>query len=82
MMEVPKIASKDHILQSTGDQTLNILMPQIVEQLVNVPEIFFFFQDRIQRRPAEQIADISSLAGCGGACLQGFLPGQGSTAFR
>ena len=50
-----KVSSKDQILQSTREQILDVLVPQMIEQLVDVPK--FISQDRIQRQTAAQIID-------------------------
>ena len=51
VLEVPKISSRDRILQGTAE---------LVEQLLNLPNTVF--QDRFQERTVERIADISVLA--------------------
>ena len=52
VFEVSEISSQDHILHY-------VLVPQTIEQLVDVPKIVF--QDRIQRQNGEQIADLPVL---------------------
>ena len=51
---MPKISSKDQILQRTN-QILDVPVPPMTEQLREVPKRVS--QDRIQRRTAEQIVD-------------------------
>ena len=57
VLEVPKISSRDRILQGTVEQILDVLVPEMVEQLVKLPNTVS--QDRIQERTVERIADIS-----------------------
>ena len=52
--EVPKISSKDQILQRTS-QILDVPVPPMMDQLREVPKMVS--QDSIQRRTAEQIVD-------------------------
>ena len=53
-------------------------LPQIVDQLVEVPTVLT--KTRIALQIAEQIAGIPVPRGCGEQRLQGLLPGQGSTS--
>ena len=65
-----------------AEQIFDVPVPETAEQLVEVPETVS--DDRIQQRTAEHIAvipvpqDVKELGGG----LQGFLPGQDSTAHR
>ena len=43
--EVPKLSSKDQTSQRTRDGFLDVPVPQFMEQLVNVPKIFFSRQN-------------------------------------
>ena len=52
----PKILSRDRILQGTVEQILDVPVPEMVEQLVNLPNTVF--QDSIQERTVERIADV------------------------
>ena len=56
MTEVSKVLSKNQTLQRTRDQILDVPVPQMMEQLGEVPEMVS--QGRIQRRTAEQIVDM------------------------
>ena len=78
--DVPKTSSRDRTLQCTTEQILDVLVPEMAKQLVEVPETVS--QDGIQQRTVEQISCRSSPADWGGTGrgLQGFLPGQDSTA--
>ena len=53
--EATKTSSRDRISQYTVEQSLDVLVPEIVKQLVEVPETVS--QDRIQQRTVEQIVD-------------------------
>ena len=53
MLEVPKIMSQCRILQ----QTLDILVPQVVEEILEVIKVIL--QERISERIVEQIVDVS-----------------------
>ena len=70
VIEVPKV-SQDIIPQRSVD-----LVPQMVEQLVEVPTILT--PTRIALRIAEQIVDIPASARGVSGSLQGFLPEQSS----
>ena len=56
---VPKISSQDRILQSIREQFLDVAVPRMIEQFVDVPKIVF--QDRIRQRTFEQFADSPAL---------------------
>ena len=47
----PKIILQDRTLQCTAEQILDVLVPEMAEQLVEVPETVY--QDRIQQRTLE-----------------------------
>ena len=51
----PQIVLQDRTLQCTAEQILDVLVPEMAEQLVEVPETVS--QDRIQQRTVEQIVD-------------------------
>ena len=73
VIEVPKI-SQDIIPQRSVD-----LVPQMVEQLLEVPTVLTFYS--LQQQTAEQIVDIPDpVRERRIARLQGFLPEQSSTA--
>ena len=55
--EVPKISSRDRIVQCTVEQILDVPVREMVKQLVEVPKTIS--QDRIQQRNVEQIVDVS-----------------------
>ena len=75
VIEVPKIVCPRRAARTILD------VPQTAEQLVEVPTILSFIS--LQQQTVEQIVDIPvpgrERRSSG---LQGFLPGQGSTAFR
>ena len=73
VIAVPKI-SFDRVSQRLVERRL----PQIVEQLVEVPTVLT--PTRIALQIAEQIVGIPVPRGCGEQRLQGLLPGQGSTS--
>ena len=52
--KVPKSLS-DQILQSAREQSLDVPVPRMIEQLVDVPKIIF--QGRVQQWTFEQFAD-------------------------
>ena len=52
VFEVSKFSSQDQMFH-------DIFVPQMIEQLMNVPKIVL--QDRVQRRNAERIADFPAL---------------------
>ena len=56
VLEVPKIQSRDRILQRTVEQILDVLVPEKAEQVAEVPKKVP--QDRIQQRTVEQTVDI------------------------
>ena len=56
VLEVPKIQSRDRILQCTGEQILDVPALEKAEQLAEVPKIVP--QDRIQQRTVEHTVDI------------------------
>ena len=56
VLEVPKIPSRDRILQCTVEQILDVPVLEKAEQLAEVPKIVS--QDRIQQRTVEQTVDI------------------------
>ena len=73
VIEVPKIFTEDVPMRAVLRAT------QLAEQLVEVPTIISY--SSLFQQTMEQIVDIP-VRGCGGrnVDLQGFLPGQGSTA--
>ena len=73
---MPKISSKGETLQRTTGQVPEVLVPHVIDQLVDVPKIVF--QDGTgQWQPAgipfQQVVEESD--------FKAFSPGQGSTAF-
>ena len=51
--------SRDRTLQGTAEHILDVLVPDMVEQLVKLPNTVS--QDRIRQRTVEQIVDTSDL---------------------
>ena len=56
VLKVPKISSRDRILQGTVEQIFDVPVTEMAEQLVKLPNIVS--QDRIQERTVQRIADI------------------------
>ena len=56
---VEQVASRDRTLQGTVELVLDVLLPQIVEQLLEVLKMIP--QDRILQQTAKQIADCSEV---------------------
>ena len=66
MKDVPKISSKDQVLQSAREQSLDVPVPRMIEQRVDVPKIVFL--DRVRQRTFEQFANVPSSAAGGAHC--------------
>ena len=81
LSKVLKISSQDRDLHGTVEQIPDILVPEMVEQLVKLPETVS--DDKIQQRTAEHITvtsvlqDVKEMVEVSGV----FSEGQDSTAF-
>ena len=59
VFKVPTSSSQDRMLQSIREQFLDVPVPRVIKQFVDVPKIVF--QDRMWQRTFEQLADIPVL---------------------